>query len=57
MKLSTYILFIAIAITQWLVMQLPWVHPVFDVTTFLLGNLQMLFVLFGYDHLNKYINK
>lgn len=42
MKLSTYVLLILVAISQYLVVQLPWITPQFNTETFLAGNLQMI---------------
>lgn len=53
MKLSTYVLMIAIAIAQWLVMQLSWITPLFDATTFLLGNIQMIMIIAVYQFASK----
>ena len=46
----------AIAICQWLVLQLPNIHPEYDPTTFLYGNLQIISILALWKFINKYIN-
>ena len=49
------LLLLFIAILQWLVIQLPGVHPEYDATTFLYGNLQIIIILYVYRFIKKYI--
>ena len=57
MKLSTYLLLTAIAISQWLIMELPGITPQFDTTTFFNGNMQMIMVLASMQLLMKMVDK
>lgn len=49
-------LLLAIALVQWLVLQLPHVETEYDTTTFLMGNLQMVIILGLYQVFNKYVH-
>lgn len=49
------LLLLLIAVLQWLVLQLPGVHPEYDATVWLYGNLQIIIMLFLYRTINKYV--
>ena len=49
------LLLLLISVLQWLVLHLPNVHPEYDATTFLYGNLQIIIILFVYRVIKKYI--
>ena len=51
MKLSTYILLLAIAVVQW-VITIVVSQPTFDPTTFLAGNIQMIGALALWQYLS-----
>ena len=40
---------------QWLVVQIPGIHPEYDATIFLYGNLQIITTIFVYRVAKKYI--
>ena len=49
------LLLLFMSVLQWLVVQLPMVHPEYDATTFLYGNLQIITTIFAYKLIKKYI--
>ena len=49
------LLLLFMSIVQWLVVQLPMVHPEYDATIFLYGNLQIIATIFAYRLIKKYI--
>lgn len=49
------LLLLTISVLQWLVVQLPMVHPEYDATIFLYGNLQIIATIFAYRLIKKYI--
>lgn len=49
------LLLLFMSVLQWLVVQLPMVHPEYDATIFLYGNLQIIATLFAYKVIKKYI--
>ncbi len=49
------LLLLFISVLQWLVFQLPNVHPEYDATAWLYGNLQIIIMLFVYRLIKKYI--
>lgn len=46
---------LTMSVLQWLIVQLPMVHPEYDATTFLYGNLQIIATIFAYNFIKKYI--
>ena len=46
---------LTLSVLQWLVFQLPGVHPEYDVTVWLYGNLQIIIMIFVYGLIKKYI--
>ena len=49
------LILLTLSVLQWLVFQLPNVHPEYDVTVWLYGNLQIIIMLFVYRLIKKYI--
>lgn len=49
------LLLLFMSVLQWLVVQLPMVHPEYDATIFLYGNLQIITTIFVYRVAKKYI--
>ncbi len=49
------LILLTLSVLQWLVFQLPGVHPEYDVTVWLYGNLQIIAMLFVYRVIKKYI--
>ena len=49
------LLLLFVSVLQWLILHLPGVHPEYDVTVWLLGNLQIIIMLFVYRLIKKYI--
>lgn len=49
------LLLLVISVLQWLTLQLPGVHPEYDATVWLYGNLQIIIMLFVYRLIKKYI--
>ena len=49
------LLLLTVSILQWLILHLPGVHPEYDATTFLYGNLQIIIILFVYRVIKKYV--
>ena len=49
------LLLLTVSTLQWLILQLPGVHPEYDVTVWLYGNLQIIIMLFVYRLIKKYI--
>ena len=49
------LLLLLIAVLQWLILHLPNVHPEYDATVWLYGNLQIVAMLFVYKVIKKYI--
>ena len=49
------LLLLLISILQWLILHLPGVHPEYDATAWLLGNLQIVAMLFVSRLIKKYI--
>ena len=50
------LLLLFMSVLQWLVVQLPMVHPEYDATIFLYGNLQIIATIFVYRVAKKYIS-
>ena len=44
-----------VSVLQWGILHLPGVHPEYDPTSWLLGNLQIVAMLFVYKVIKKYI--
>ena len=50
------LLLLTVSILQWLILHLPNVHPEYDATVWLYGNLQIIIMLFVYRLIkNKHI--
>lgn len=49
------LILLTLSVLQWLVFQLPNVHPEYDVTVWFYGNLQIIIMLFVYRLIKKYI--
>ena len=49
------LLLLFVSILQWGILHLPGVHPEYDVTVWLYGNLQIVAMLFVYRLIKKYI--
>ena len=49
------LLLLFVSILQWGILLLPGVHPEYDVTVWLYGNLQIIIMLFVYRLIKKYI--
>ena len=49
------LLLLFMSVLQWLVVQLQMVHPEYEATTFLYGNLQIITTIFAYNFIKKYI--
>ena len=49
------LLLLFVSVLQWLILHLPGVHPEYDVTAWLYGNLQIIIMLFVYRLIKKYI--
>ena len=49
------LLLLFMSVLQWLVVQLPMVHPEYDATILLYGNLQIIATIFAYRVAKKYI--
>ena len=49
------LLLLQISVLQWLILLLPGVHPEYDATVWLYGNLQIIIMLFVYRVIKKYI--
>ena len=49
------LILLTLSVLQWLVFQLPGVHPEYDATVWLYGNLQIIIMLFVYRLIKKYI--
>lgn len=49
------LLLLTVSILQWLILQLPGVHPEYEATDWLYGNLQIIITLFLYRLIKKYI--
>ena len=49
------LLLLTISILQWGILHLPGVHPEYDATVWLNGNLQIIIMLFVYRLIKKYI--
>ena len=49
------LLLLTVSILQWLILHLPGVHPEYDSTVWLYGNLQIIIMLFVYRLIKKYI--
>ena len=49
------LLLLTISILQWGILHLPGVHPEYDATVWLYGNLQIIIMLFVYRLIKKYI--
>ena len=49
------LLLLVVSILQWGILHLPGVHPEYDVTVWLYGNLQIIIMLFVYRLIKKYI--
>ena len=49
------LLLLTVSILQWGILHLPGVHPEYDVTVWLYGNLQIIIMLFVYRLIKKYI--
>ena len=49
------LLLLTVSILQWLILQLPGVHPEYDATAWLYGNLQIIIMIFVYGLIKKYI--
>ena len=49
------LLLLFISVLQWGILHLPGVHPEYDATAWLYGNLQIIIMLFVYRLIKKYI--
>ena len=49
------LLLLFISVLQWGILQLPGVHPEYEATVWLYGNLQIIIMLFVYRLIKKYI--
>ena len=49
------LLLLFVSVLQWLILHLPNVHPEYDATAWLYGNLQIVAMLFVYKVIKKYI--
>ena len=49
------LLILFISVLQWGILHLPGVHPEYDATAWLYGNLQIIIMLFVYRLIKKYI--
>ena len=49
------LLLLLISVLQWLILHLPGVHPEYDATAWLYGNLQIIIMIFVYGLIKKYI--
>ena len=49
------LLLLFVSVLQWLILQLPGVHPKYDAIVWLYGNLQIIIMLFVYRLIKKYI--
>ena len=49
------LLLLFVSVLQWGILHLPGVHPEYDATVWLLGNLQIIIMLFVYRLIKKYI--
>lgn len=46
---------LTLSVLQWGILHLPGVHPEYDATAWLYGNLQIIIMLFVYRLIKKYI--
>ena len=49
------LLLLFVSVLQWLILHLPGVHPEYDATAWLYGNLQIIIMLFVHRVIKKYI--
>ena len=49
------LLLLFVSVLQWGILHLPGVHPEYDATAWLYGNLQIIIMLFVYRLIKKYI--
>ena len=49
------LLLLTVSILQWGILHLPGVHPEYEATVWLYGNLQIVAMLFVYKVLKKYV--
>ena len=49
------LLLLTVSVLQWLILHLPNIHPEYDATVWLYGNLQIVAMLFVYRVIKKYI--
>ena len=49
------LLLLFISVLQWGILHLPGVHPEYDATAWLYGNLQIIIMIFVYGLIKKYI--
>ena len=49
------LLLLFVSILQWGILHLPGVHPEYDATAWLYGNLQIIIMIFVYGLIKKYI--
>ena len=49
------LLLLFVSILQWGILHLPGVHPEYDATAWLYGNLQIIIMIFVYRLVKKYI--
>ena len=49
------LLLLPISVLQWGILHLPGVHPEYEATVWLYGNLQIIIMLFVYRLIKKYI--
>ena len=49
------LLLLTVSILQWGILHLPGVHPEYDATAWLYGNLQIIIMIFVYGLIKKYI--